>query len=133
MPVPSTMVGRQVCNELRGILECATVQQAESSASRRHEPKAEPLVVPSRQEREASVHPDPRGAPESNKAPSVRDHLGDDADARAIFDAHRRNKEDGAARGYHPCRGERYDSKEDQSPSLEPSGPRVFSEAIQRT
>jgi hypothetical protein len=35
-------------------------------------------------------------------------------------------------RGYHPRRGGRYDSEEDQSPSLEPTGPRAFSRAIRR-
>jgi hypothetical protein len=35
-------------------------------------------------------------------------------------------------RGYHPRRGERYDSEEDQSPSLEPLGPQAFSRAIRR-
>jgi hypothetical protein len=35
-------------------------------------------------------------------------------------------------RGYHPRRGGRYDSEEDQSPSPEPLGPRVFSRAIRR-
>jgi hypothetical protein len=87
-------------------------------------------MAPSRQEQEASVHPKPRRALERNKAPSVRDRLGNDADARAILDACQCNTEDGATRGYHPCRGERYDSEEDQSPSTEPLGPRVFSEAI---
>jgi hypothetical protein len=35
-------------------------------------------------------------------------------------------------RGYHPRRGGRYDSGEDRSPSLEPSGPQAFSRAIRR-
>jgi hypothetical protein len=59
MLVPSTTEGRQVHDELRGLLECAVVQQAESTASQRREPEAEPPAVPSRQEREASVHPEP--------------------------------------------------------------------------
>jgi hypothetical protein len=100
---PSTGEGRQVHNELRGLLECATVQQVESSVSRRCEPKAELPTVPSRQEREALVHPEPRGALERNKAPSVRGHLGDNADAHVILDARRYNKEDGAACRYHLC------------------------------
>jgi hypothetical protein len=33
MPAPSTVEGRQVRDELRELLECAAVQQAESSAS----------------------------------------------------------------------------------------------------
>jgi hypothetical protein len=35
-------------------------------------------------------------------------------------------------RGYHPRRGECYDSGEDRSPSPEPPGPRAFSRAIRR-
>jgi hypothetical protein len=35
-------------------------------------------------------------------------------------------------RGYHPRRGERYDSGEDRSPSPEPPGPQAFSRAIRR-
>jgi hypothetical protein len=35
-------------------------------------------------------------------------------------------------RGYHPRRGGRYNSEEDRSPSPEPPGPRVFSQAIRR-
>jgi hypothetical protein len=35
-------------------------------------------------------------------------------------------------RGYHPRRGGRYDSEEDQSPSPEPPGPCAFSRAIRR-
>jgi hypothetical protein len=34
--------------------------------------------------------------------------------------------------GYHPRRGGRYDSEEDQSPSPEPPGPQAFSRAIRR-
>jgi hypothetical protein len=113
MPVPSTTEGRQIRNELRELLECVTVQQAESSASRRCEPEAKLPMEPSQQEREASVHPEPRGAPERNKAPSVRDRLGDNMDTRAILDACRRNEEDGVVCGYHPCQGRRYDSEED--------------------
>jgi hypothetical protein len=70
--------------------------------------------------------------PERNKAPSVHDCLGDDADACAILDARRRNKVDGIACGYHPRQGRCYDKEEDQIPSPEPPGLRVFSEAIQR-
>jgi hypothetical protein len=48
MPAPSIVKGRQVRDELRGLLECATVQQAKSSASQRREPEAEPSAAPSR-------------------------------------------------------------------------------------
>jgi hypothetical protein len=126
------MEGRQVHNELRGLLEGAAVQQTESSMSRQREPEAELPVAPSWQEWEASVHPEPQRAPERNKALSVRDRLGDDANMRAILNARWRNKEDGAMCGYYPCQGGCYDSEEDQSPSPKPPGSRVFSEAIRR-
>jgi hypothetical protein len=49
---------------------------------------------------------------------------------------HRRDRrarlEERVHRGYHPRRGGHYDSGEDQSPSPEPPGPRVFSRAIRR-
>jgi hypothetical protein len=40
------------------------------------------------------------------------------------------NTEMRAVIGYHPWRGERYDSREDRSPTLEPPGTRVFSREI---
>jgi hypothetical protein len=58
----------------------------------------------------------------------ARDRLGDEQhrlDRRARL-------EEKVRRGYHPRRGGRYDSEEDQSPSPEPPGPRVFSRAIRR-
>jgi hypothetical protein len=58
--------------------------------------------------------------------PTALDCLGDEQ--------HRRDRrarlEERVRRGYHPRRGGRYDSEEDQSPSPEPLGPRVFSRAI---
>jgi hypothetical protein len=60
--------------------------------------------------------------------PAAPDCLGDEQ--------HRRNRrtrlEDRVSRGYHPRRGGRYDSEEDQSPSPESPGPRVFSRAIRQ-
>jgi hypothetical protein len=56
MPEPLTLEGRQAHGELCTLLECAAVQQAKSSASRRHEPEPDqpaPLVAC---EKEASVH-----------------------------------------------------------------------------
>jgi hypothetical protein len=56
------------------------------------------------------------------------DRLGDEQ--------HRRDRrvclEERVHRGYHPRRGGRYDSEEDQSPSPDPPGPRVFNRAIRR-
>jgi hypothetical protein len=51
-----------------------------------------------------------------------------DGYARNIINARRAgNAETGAAAGYHPRRGGRYDSREDRSPAPEPPGTRVFS------
>jgi hypothetical protein len=44
----------------------------------------------------------------------------------------RANLDENVRRSYHPRRGGRYDSGEDQSPSPEPLGPRAFSRAIRR-
>ena len=91
------------------------------------------------QDREALVHTPPANR---TKAPSVydrvkqtpvKDRLRDtrgnahDGDARNVLN---QKKEDGAAHGYHPRRGGRYDCKEDRSPSQEPPGTRVFSRKI---
>jgi hypothetical protein len=58
--------------------------------------------------------------------PTAPDRLSDEQ--------HRRDRrarlEERVRQGYHPRRGGRYDSEEDQSPSPEPPGPRVFSRAI---
>jgi hypothetical protein len=53
MPEPSTTKGRRIHGEIQGLLECATVQQAESSASRLQDLASEHRVGPSRLEREA--------------------------------------------------------------------------------
>jgi hypothetical protein len=45
---------------------------------------------------------------------------------------HRARLDEKVRRGYHPRRGGRYDSEEDQSPSPEPPGPQAFSRAIRR-
>jgi hypothetical protein len=124
MPDPSTTEGHRVQGELKGLLKCAAVQQAKSSASRHREPASEHRAGPSRQEREVSFHTEPA----KDKAPTVRDRLGDirhHHDVRAHLDEQLR-------RGYHPRQGGRYDSEEDQSPSPEPPGPLVFSRAIRR-
>jgi hypothetical protein len=59
MSEPSTTEGRRIHGEIKGLLECAAVQQAESSASRLREPASEQRARPSLLEREASVHPEP--------------------------------------------------------------------------
>jgi hypothetical protein len=73
---------------------------------------------------EASVHTEHTG----DRTPAARDRLGDEqhrCDRRACL-------EEKVRRGYHPRHGGRYNSEEDRSPSPEPPGPRVFSQAIRR-
>jgi hypothetical protein len=54
-----------------------------------------------------------------------------DGDARNVINARRTgNAETRATAGYHPRRGGRYDSREDRSPTPEPSGTRLFSRGI---
>jgi hypothetical protein len=128
MPEPSTTEGRRIQGELKNLLEHTAVRQAESSASRRRgcpsEPRATPSRHVSRHMREASVHPERT----RDEAHAARDRLSNEhhhLDRRARLDEKVR-------RGYHPRRGGRCDSEEDQSPSPEPPGPRVFSRAIRR-
>jgi hypothetical protein len=134
MPKPSNPEVRRARDEIRGLLETAALQQAESSASRRRELALELPTEPSRQEREASVHPKHA---QQNKAASVRECIIDNReprDARDNITEHRRCKcGDGATQGYHEHMGGRYNSSEDRSPSPEPPGPRVFSKAIRET
>jgi hypothetical protein len=72
--------------------------------------------------REASVHT----GRTRNTAPVAPGHLGNEH--------HHQNRRaqlvERVRRGYHPRRGGRYDSGEDQSPSPEPPGPQAFSRAI---
>jgi hypothetical protein len=128
MPEPSTPEGWQAHEELRALLECAVVQQAKSSASRRRGPKLDQPAPSVAHEKEASVHPEQQKA--GDKRPSVHVRVGHNYDARNIINAHKRHKEDGASCGYHPRRGGRYDSGEDWCPSPEPLELRVFSQDI---
>jgi hypothetical protein len=59
MPEPSTTEGHRIHGEIQGLLECATVQQVESSASQLWEPASKHRAGPYRFKREASVHPEP--------------------------------------------------------------------------
>jgi hypothetical protein len=119
MPKPSTIEGRRIQGELKNLLEDAAVRRAESSASRRQGYPPEHRAATSRFMREASVHT----GRTRNSAPAAPGRLGNEHhhhDRRAHLDERVR-------RGYHPRRGGRYDSGEDQSPSPEPPGPRAFS------
>jgi hypothetical protein len=123
MPEPSTTEGRRIQGELKGLLEDAAVRRAESSASRRQGCLSEHHATSSRRVREASV----RTERTRDGTPAAPDRLGDER--------HRRDRrarlEERVRRGYHPRRGGRCDSQEDQSPSPEPPGLRVFNRAIQ--
>jgi hypothetical protein len=74
--------------------------------------------------REASVHT----GRTRNTAPAAPGRLGNEHH-HCNRRAHLNEK---VCRGYHPRRGGRYDSGEDQSPSPEPPGPQAFSQAIRR-
>jgi hypothetical protein len=122
MPEPSTTEGRRIQGELKNLLEGAAVRRVESSASRRQGYPSEHRAATSRFMREASVHT----GRTRNTAPAAPGRLGNEhhhRDRRAHLDERVR-------RGYHPRRGGRYDSGEDQSPSPEPPGPQAFSRAI---
>jgi hypothetical protein len=124
MPEPSTTEGRRIQGELKNLLEGAAVRRAESFASRRQGHPSEHRAVTSRFMREASVYT----GRTRNTAPVAPGRLGNEhhhRDRRAHFDER-------VHRGYHPRRGGRYDSGEDQSPSTEPPGPQAFSRAIRR-
>jgi hypothetical protein len=123
MSEPSTTEGRCIQGELRNLLEDAAVRRAESSASQRQGYPPEHRAVTSRLMREASVHT----GRTRNSAPVAPGCLGNEhrRDRRAHLD-------EKVHRGYHPRRGGRYDSGEDQSPLLEPPGPRAFSRAIRQ-
>jgi hypothetical protein len=124
MPEPSTTEGRHIQGKLKDLLEGAAVQRAESSASRRRADPSEHHAASSQRMREASVHPERM----RDDAPAARDRPGNEHHHHD----HRACLEEKLRRGYHPRRGGRCDSKEDQSPSPEPPGPRVFSRAIRR-
>jgi hypothetical protein len=124
MPEPSTTEGRRIQGELKNLLEDATVQRTESSASRRQGYPPEHRTATFRFMREASVHT----GHTRDTAPVAPGRLGNEHhrhDRRAHLD-------DKVLRGYHPRRGGRYDSGEDRSPSPEPPGPQAFSRAIRR-
>jgi hypothetical protein len=124
MPEPSTTEGRRIQGELKGLLENTAVRQAESTASRRQACPSEHRTTSSRLMWDASV----RTGRARDGTPAAPDRLGDEhhhRDRRARLDEKVR-------RGYHPRHGGRYNSEEDQSPSPEPPGSRVFSRAIRQ-
>jgi hypothetical protein len=124
MPEPSTTEGRRIQGELKDLLENAAVRRAESSTSRGRGGPSEHHAVSSRRVCETSVHTEHT----EDRTPAARDRPDDEQ--------HRRDRrarlEEKVHRGYHPRRGGHHDSEEDQSPSPEPPGLRVFSRAIRR-
>ena len=99
MPEPSTPEGRRVRQGLRGLLEQAVVQNAESSASqsygtRRQEDRPPPNKAPTVQ---GPPPPNPQGG---NRAPSVHERVGADADVRATLEARRRDRDEAESRRY---------------------------------
>jgi hypothetical protein len=124
MPKPSSTEGWRIQGELKNLLEDAAVRRDESSASRRQGYSSEHRAATSRFMREASVHSG-RTRDVTLAAPGRLDNEHHRRDHRAHLDEKVR-------RGYHPRRGGRYDSGEDQSPSPEPPGPQAFSRAIRR-
>jgi hypothetical protein len=95
-----------------------------------------------------ALPPEGRGTPPEHRGPTSRFmreasvHTGRTRDATPaapgrLGNEHRRHDrrarlDEKVRRGYHPRRGGRYDSGEDQSPSPEPPGPQAFSRAIGR-
>jgi hypothetical protein len=124
MPEPSTTEGRRIQGELKNLLEHAAVRQAKSSASQRQGRPSEHRAASSQRMREASI-PTERTRDETPAAPDRLSNAQHRHDRRARLDEKVR-------RGYHPRRGGRYDSGEDQSPSPEPPGPQAFSRDIRR-
>jgi hypothetical protein len=124
MPEPSTTKARRIQGGLKNLLDDAAVRRAESSASRKQGYPSEHRAATSRFMREASVHT----RRTRNTAPAAPGRLGNEHHHRS----RRAHLDEKVRQGYHPRRGGRYDSEEDQSPSLEPPGPQAFSRAIRR-
>jgi hypothetical protein len=137
MLAPSTPEARNLHREAQALIEQATVEQAESSASRiRHQTSARDDG--GAQGQEASVHAGGAMGQLANQGRTpVRERILDargqaqDGDTRNVINASRRgDAEARAAAGYHPRWGGRYDSREDRSPMPEPPGTCVFSREI---
>jgi hypothetical protein len=98
MPDPSTTEGRRIQGELKGLLENAVVQRAESSTSRRRGDPSEHHATPSRHVREASVHTERT----RDGTPAAPDRLGNEQHRRD----HQARLEERVRRGYHPGAGD---------------------------
>jgi hypothetical protein len=130
MPAPSTPEARNLHREAQALIEQAVVQQAESSASRIRQ-QGSARDDGGAQGQEASVHAGGAvGQPANRGRTSVREQILDmrgqaqDGDVCNVINTHRKgDAEVGAAAGYHPRRGGRYDGWEGRSPTPEPWEP----------
>jgi hypothetical protein len=137
MPAPSTPEARNLHREAQDLIEQAAVQQVESSASRIRQ-QGSARDDGGEQGPEPSVHTGGGAAHPANPGRTpVKEWILDtrgqaqDGDARNVINTRRTgNAEMRTTAGYHPRRGERYDSREDRSPTPEPPGTRVFSREI---
>jgi len=90
---PSTPEGRRVRQGLRGLLQQAIVQNAESSASQSHDTRRLGDRPPSN--RAPTVQgPPPPDKQRGNRAPSVHERVEADADVRATLEARRHDRDE---------------------------------------
>jgi hypothetical protein len=137
-PEAATSEERRVRQHLKALLEAATVQQGESSASLQHPEHrragAPSALVPNRP---PSQH---RGCREGGGAATsaVRSRLGPSRDARNTIEARRRGESVDNHRDHRSCyhddrgRGRCHDSDDDRDHSWSPNqrGPRAFGQSI---
>jgi hypothetical protein len=134
MSAPSLPEAWNLHREVQALIEQAAVQQAESSASRIRQQGSAQGPGP-------SVHTGGTAERPANPGRTlVKERILDtrgqaqDGDARNVINAQRTgNAETRATAGYHPRRGGRYDTREDRSPTPEPTGTCVFSREIRTT
>jgi hypothetical protein len=98
MPEPSTTEGRRIQEELKNLLEDASVRRTESSASRRQGYPPEHRAATPRLMREASVHT----GRTRNTAPAAPGRLGNEHNRRD----RRAHLDEKVHRGYHPGVGD---------------------------
>jgi hypothetical protein len=87
---PSTLEGRQAHEELQALLECAMVQQGESSASQQHGPEIDQPTPSATHEKEALVHSEQQKA--RNKPSSVHACIGHNYNARNVLNVRKRHR-----------------------------------------
>ena len=107
-------------------LDCALWPRRELMEWHNRTMRPQCIPPPANRARAPSVHDCVKLTPVKDP---LRDTRGNAHDGDACSVLNQKN-EDGAAHGYHPRRGGRYDCKEDRSPSPEPPGTRVVSREI---